>query len=139
MQTGNDMTKHAHGYSLIELVIVVGIMSMIAMVAMGYFGDNVISANRTEARAALTQTAGALEKCKSLYGSYDNANCNVTFPITTESNFYTVTSVAASSTFTLTATPVAGESQAKDADCTTFTLTNTGLKAATGADTTVCW
>ncbi len=139
MQAGNDMTKHAHGYSLIELVIVVGIMSMIAMVAFGYFGDNVISANRTEARSALTQTAGSLEKCKSLYGGYDNGNCNVVLPFVTESNFYTVSAVVASSTFTLTATPVAGESQANDADCTTLTLTNTGLKAATGADTTVCW
>ncbi|MCP4331995.1 MAG: prepilin-type N-terminal cleavage/methylation domain-containing protein [Gammaproteobacteria bacterium] len=133
------MNKHVHGFSLIELMIVLVIVGILGTVAMGFFGDNVISANRTEARSALAQAAGSLEKCKSLFGGYDNANCNVTFPIATDSNYYSITSVVAASTFSLTATPVAGQPQAKDSDCTTFTLTNTGLKDATGGDTEVCW
>ena len=44
-----------------------------------------------------------------------------------------------SHTFTVTASPAAGSPQLGDADCTTLTLTNTGVKGATGADTTVCW
>lgn len=139
MQPGGAMIKHKQGFTLIELMVVMAIVAILGMVAMGYYRDNVISANRTEARAALTETAGSLEKCRSLYGRYDSANCNVAFPIATDTNYYSITGVVGNSTFTLTATPVAGESQASDADCTTFTLTNTGLKGATGADTSDCW
>lgn len=124
---------------MIELLIVMTIVAIIGVVAMGFFGDNIISANRTEARSALTQTAGSLEKCRSLYGSYNSANCNVAFPIATDTNYYSITGVVAASTFTLTATPVAGQPQANDGDCTTLTLTNTGLKGGTGADASACW
>lgn len=133
------MTKQSQGFTLIELVIVMGIVALLASLATVFYGDNVTRANRTEARSSLTQTAGSLEKCKGMHGTYDSLNCNVTFPIATESNLYSITGVVASSTFLLTATPVAGQRQAGDLDCTTLTLSNTGLKAATGADTAVCW
>jgi len=131
--------KHSHGFSLIELTIVVGLLAIISMVATSYFGDNVTRANRTDARSGLTEVSGSLEKCRSLYGSYNSASCNVTFPRATDSNFYSITAALAASTFTLTATPVAGGPQAADGDCTTLTLTNTGIQGATGADTSRCW
>ncbi len=131
--------NQAKGFTLIELMIVVAIVGILASVAMSFYGDNVIAANRTEARAALSGTAGSLEKCKSLYGVYNSANCNVAFPIDTESSYYEITAVLTGSTFALTATPQTGTPQANDADCTTLTLSNTGIKGATGADPTVCW
>ncbi len=133
--------RKSKGFNIIELMIVVAIVGIISVVAAGFYRDNVIAANRTEARAALTEAAGSLEKCRSLYGSYNHANCAFAgnFPIATDSNFYSITAALGGSTFTLTATPVAGQTQANDADCTTLTLTNTGIKAATGADTSDCW
>lgn len=124
---------------MIELLIVVVMIGILSSVAMGYFGGYVIKANRTEARSTLTETAGSLEKCKSLYGRYNSASCNVAFPIATDTNYYSITGVVTASTFILTATPVAGKPQASDGDCTTLTLTNTGITGATGADTSVCW
>ena len=41
--------------------------------------------------------------------------------------------------FTLLATPKVGETQANDTDCTTLSLTNTGVKTGTGVDPTSCW
>ena len=131
--------KHPHGFTLIELMIALVIMGILAMLAIGYFGDSVIKANRTEARSALTTAAGSLEKCRSLYGAYNSASCNVAFPIVTDSNYYSISAALNSATFALTATPVAGETQSKDADCTTLMLTNTGIKNATGADSANCW
>ncbi len=112
--------------------------------AEGFYGDNVRASNRTEGRSALSQAAGSLEKCKSLYGVYnDNTNCGAVGDLaatyTTETGLYTVSAALAATTFTLTATPVAGEAQASDADCTTMTLTNTGVKAGTGAVPADCW
>lgn len=132
--------KKTAGFTLIELMIVVAIVGILVTVGMAFFGDNVLATNRTEARSALSATSGSLEKCRSLYGSYNAANCNVTLPFTTESNYYTISASAlAATTFELTATPVGGQPQANDSDCTTLTLANTGVKGATGADTTQCW
>jgi type IV pilus assembly protein PilE len=130
--------RHSKGFSLIELMIVVAIIGILSTVALGYYRSNVIASNRTEGRSALQTAAGTLEKCRSLYGTYNNANCNYA-DFTSETGLYDVTSVIAASSFTLTATPVAGGRQADDSDCTTMTLTNTGVKGGTGADSTECW
>ena len=107
--------KHSKGFTIIELMLVVGIVGILSAIAIGYYGDNVISANRTEGRSALGQVAGSLEKCRSLYGSYNHASCGVTFPVVTESNFYSITAPAmAATSFTLRASPVAGKPQAND-------------------------
>ena len=132
--------QKSKGFTIIELLIVVAILGIILTISVSYFGDNVRAANRTEARSALSETAGALEKCRSLYGAYNAANCSVVLPFATDTNYYTISaSTMTNTTFTLTATPVAGQPQASDTDCTTLTLTNTGVKGATGADTTDCW
>ena len=132
--------KNSTGFTLIELLIVLVILGVLSSLAFGFFRDNVISANRTEGRSALQTAAGTLEKCRSLYGSYNHANCNYG-DFTTETNLYQVTGNASilASSFTLTATPVAGEPQANDTDCTTLTLTNTGIKGGSGADVSQCW
>jgi type IV pilus assembly protein PilE len=132
--------KKSSGFSLIELLITLLIIVVLSGVAFGFYQDNVIASNRTEGRAALQAAAGTLEKCKSLFGSYNHANCNYA-DFATDNNLYQISgngSIAASS-FTLTATPVAGRPQANDADCTTLTLTNTGVKGGTGADASACW
>ena len=132
--------KNSRGFTLIELMVTLVILGILSSMAFGFYRDHVISANRTEGRSALQTAAGTLEKCRSLYGSYNHANCNYA-DFTTDTNLYQVTgdgNISASS-FTFTATPVAGGSQAYDADCTTLTLTNTGVKGGSGADASECW
>lgn len=128
------------GFSLVELLIAISVVGILSAIAANMYGQNVIESNRTEARSALQQAAGTLEKCKSLYGAYNNANCNYA-DFTTESGYYDIRAngTIADSTFTLTATPAAGLRQTGDSDCTSLSLTNTGAKNGTGNDPTECW
>lgn len=121
-------------------MVVIAIIGILAAVSLNFYGNYITDANRTDARSALTETATSLEKCKSLYSVYNSANCNVAFPVTSDEGLYTVAATAVSgAAFLLTATPVAGAYQAGDTDCTTLTLTSTGIESGTGADITECW
>jgi type IV pilus assembly protein PilE len=121
-------------------MIVIAIIGILGAISMSFYGNYVTDANRTDGRMALTQTAASLEKCKALYSTYNSANCNVAFPVTSDEGMYTVAATAiAGANFLLTATPVAGGYQAGDTYCTTLTLTSTGIESGTGANVGKCW
>ncbi len=128
-------TKKSTGFTLIEVMIVAAIVAILASVGMNYYGDNVISARRTDGRSALLNNVTRLEKCKATYGAYNNAACTINAD--SADGYYTVSIVSDATSFTLTATPAGA--QASDADCKTMTLTNTGLEGGTGADSDECW
>ena len=131
--------KRSKGFTLIELIVVLAIVAILSSVALAYYGNQVMSSNRTEGRAALTQTAGSLERCRSLYGAYDAANCNVVTAFNTESGHYAISATTlTATTFTLSAAPQ--NAQAGDADCATLTYTNAGVKGNSGTlPVSDCW
>lgn len=133
--------RQSSGFTLIELMLVVAIIGILAAVASAYYGGYVIDANRTDGRSALSRTATSLEKCRSLYSVYNSANCNVAFPVASDDGYYSITAAipANGSAFILTATPVAGQPQVNDAECTSLTLTNTGIEGGTGTNAAECW
>ncbi len=127
------------GFSLVELLIGIAVVGILSAVAANMYSQNVIESNRTEARSALQQAAATLEKCRSLYGAYsDQAPCNYQ-DFSSESGLYDITiGNLTDSTFTLTAAPGAGSRQVGDDECTSLTLTNTGVKGGT-PDPNECW
>lgn len=65
------------GFTLIEMIITVLIVSVLAAIALPAYQSMVVKSNRTEARAMLSDTAQRLQRCFSSYGRYNSANCGV--------------------------------------------------------------
>lgn len=148
--------KRPKGFTLIELLIVVVIVAILASIALPSYRQQIVKSKRAEAKAAVGQVATGLERCFSQFGAYNNAGCSVTGSgafgscagttnclgaggCCTPHGDYSITVPArTATTFTITATPV-GQQLAKDTQCTSYTMTQTGQKTATGTDATRCW
>lgn len=124
------------GFTLIELMIVVAIIAIIAAIAYPSYQNQVITAQRADAKTALLTAAQTLERCYTEFNAYNSASCPA-LAETSGEGYYEIAVATTASTFTLTATPVAG-AVLRDTECTTLTLDNRGAQGSTpaGGD---CW
>lgn len=152
--------RKQNGFTLIELMIVVVIVSIIIAFAYPSYRDSVLKSRRTEAQAGLLACLALQERWFTRNTSYANSasvasNSNLfgTKCSSTDNGYYnigitvggaaTVNSVTRYSTLTLTATPTTKGGQNDDTTCASLTLTQAGTKGATdsGSNTTTseCW
>lgn len=144
--------KNQQGFTLIELMIVAVIITILSAVAYPSYMDSVRKSNRADAITTMLDAAQQLERCMTAYASYNNANCKVTAPAGTNhydqgdsfispKAYYSITFTELSaSAYKLTADPVAGSPQANDTNCTSFVLTDKGVKSFTPTTSVrPCW
>jgi type IV pilus assembly protein PilE len=139
MPSRHDSTALAvrprHGFTLIELMITVAIISVLAMVAVPAYFDSVRKARRADAISALNQIAQAQERWRANNSSYtDNLGTSglsvgpsaaSAASYTIPSGYYTVqVSNWGAASYTAVAS-VAG-AQLKDTRCATLTLAASG-------------
>ncbi len=125
MQQGFKRSR-ARGFTLIELMIVVGVIGLISVIAFPSYTEYVQRSHRANARAALLQTAQWLERAATAQGAYPAAAAIPAGVLVVEGGRYTITlPVLTAGTFTLRATPNAV--QATDA-CATFQITQAGVR-----------
>jgi type IV pilus assembly protein PilE len=149
-------TQHSsRGFTLIELMIVVVIATILISIAVPLYSSQVRQSRRTEARQAILDLAGREERYFSTNGaSYTTSatalgysGLGASYPVGTGYYYLSVCSpacapstVATTPSFSVTATPVAGLSQASDTQCTSFTVDSIGQQYAGGSGgASYCW
>jgi type IV pilus assembly protein PilE len=126
--------RRIKGFTLIELLIVTSIVGILAAVAIPAYMNYTVRASRAAAQTELLQLAALEEKIYLNSNAY-SGNITTAYDGTSagglgstgssKDSMYTLTVVAGGQTFTLTATPVSGSSQAADG---TLSLTENGKK-----------
>ncbi len=143
--------SRTHGFTLIELVIVIAIVGIIASFAYPSYQENVNSGRRTDAINSLLQLQMLQEKWRANNTSYtgvlNGSNCN-TLTVTglcwngtnSAEGLYTVSITASSATgYLLQASPRAGTAQAGDR-CGDFYVNQDGPDYTPGgAADAQCW
>jgi type IV pilus assembly protein PilE len=129
------------GFTLIEVLITVLLISILAAIAMPNYQAQVQKARRTSAQVLLLETAQKLERCASQFGRYNDIACTVVSPT---AEHYTITILAhTASTYVVSAAPTAGSPQTQDLGCLTFTLNQNGVRASTSdpdfSGSVQCW
>ena len=135
------------GFTLIELVIVIVIVSILAAVALPGFQDAMRKGRRADAREGLMDAANRQERFMLDRSTYTDVMTNLGFgadPAISVEGHYSIDVEAPdpncpiATCYNLTATPVAGGAQSDDSYCTSFTIKSTGAKTATPA-ASECW
>ena len=137
------------GFTLTELMVTLLIGAILLSIAVPSYTSQMRKSRRTEARAALLDLATREERFLSLNNAYTNSSKNLGYstadtPVSNQvvgSGYYQITvpaptaaGAATAAIFTATATPVAGKSQANDAQCASFTVASSGMQSSVDAN-----
>ena len=140
------MRFKSRGFTLVELMITVGIIGVLTAVAVPSYRNHVMRSKRSEATVILLRIQSAQEKFFLQNNAY-SANLAGAPPAglgmvtVTEAGNYNLAVARVGNGFTATATATSG--QAYDTKCRTFTIDQNGVRQAQnsgGADNTAeCW
>jgi type IV pilus assembly protein PilE len=142
------------GFTLIELMIAVAVVSILATIAVASYSSQVKKSRRTDARSALLDLAGREEKLFSTANAYSALPSDLGYgavgtlwPIKVGSDYYQVfvtspdpTQVGIAESYSITAVPVPGSTQAGDTTCLSLSVNQLGAQTSTGSGTAAtCW
>jgi type IV pilus assembly protein PilE len=161
LRTAARSSRRDGGFSLIELMVVVAIATILFAIAVPSYMTYIRQSRRVEAKTAVLDLAGREERFLSTnpaaYTAVPGSLGYTAFGIPIGNGYYSLavctvppaatcppSAIAAAPAYTVTATPVAGQSQVNDAQCTSFSVDSAGQQYATGSGgaavaTPFCW
>lgn len=137
--------RRSTGFTLIEVLVTVAIVAILAAIAIPNYSQYVERTRRTDAQEKLLDMAAQMERWFFNQNQYTNDVEKIGGALSTDGYYSVAISGTGTAPFTkylLTATPVTGEAQSKDTECTKFTIDNTGQRLAykgAALNTDSCW
>lgn len=120
-------SRRQHGFTLIELMVVVAVVAILAAIAYPSYQEQVRKSRRGQAQADLVEYAQLAERFHSANNTYVGFTAPSHSPRQGASSYSIVVSDEGQSTFTITATPIPDSPQARDR-CGTMTINQAGAK-----------
>jgi len=128
--------SHMRGVTLMELLLVIGILSILSMIAVGSYRTYSLHANRSDATTSLMKIQAAQEKYYLQNNTYASSPTALGILTVSPAGFYNLTMAQGSTgdwnSFQATATAV--NAQVQDTGCVTLTLNDQGTHAPA-----TCW
>lgn len=134
MLTINNSRKRIMGFTMIELMIAIGVLTLLVTIAVASYRSQGLRANRTNAVDELLRQAASQQRQFSNNNQYNAAVPNF---LTDSGSYQIQTNVPAGGlTYTLSAVPQGN--QANDS-CGTLQINNVGQKTSSAGDDKRCW
>ena len=130
------------GFTLIELMIVVAVITIIAAIAIPAYSDYVTRAKRADGKTALASLQLAQEKYRANNPTYATSAASIPFATTSPDGYYTISiSSATATTYVIVADPDETAGQI-DPECGNLIINESGDESVTGTASATpdrCW
>jgi type IV pilus assembly protein PilE len=133
--------RRVAGMTLIELLIVIGIIGILAAISYPMFAEQSAKGRRASARALMFQVLQNEERFYTGNNTYttDLTALGLPNPLETDQGTHSITLAIGPTGDLTTSVSITGTALVGDAKCTSMTLTSANAQTGTGSQPSVCW